>query len=392
MTKHRTKTILTHAGRDPRSNHGIVNPPVYHASTILFPDIASMEESAKRPFDSYRYGRSGTPTSAAFEEAVTALEGGYRSVAVGCGLAALTVAIGAFVKAGDHLLVPDSAYPPTKAYCDKVLHRYGVETTYYDPEIGAGISDLIRPETQMIVLESPGSQTFEMQDVPAIAAVARDRGVVTMIDNTWATPLFFRPFDHGVDLSVHAATKYIVGHADAMMGIICTNSEAHFKAVKTEAYLLGHAAGPDDLYLAQRGLRSMAARLAQHQASAMRIADWLEARPEVARVLYPALPSHPGHAIWKRDFQGASGLMSIVLHPVDAPAVARMIDDMALFSIGFSWGGYESLIVPQDPASHRRTVPWKAEGPLVRLHIGLEDPDDLIDDLAAGLDRLRAEP
>ncbi|WP_366654401.1 cystathionine beta-lyase [Fodinicurvata sp. EGI_FJ10296] len=392
MKNHRTKTILTHAGRDPRSNYGIVNPPVYHASTILFPDIESMEESAKRPFDGYRYGRSGTPTTTAFEQAVTALEGGHRSVAVSSGLAAITVAIGAFVRAGDHLLVPDSAYPPTKAYCDKVLGRYGVETTYYDPEIGAGIGDLIASNTRMIVLESPGSQTFEVQDVPAISATARDRGVVTMIDNTWATPLFFRPFDHGVDLSVHAATKYMVGHADAMMGVICTNSEEHFRAVKTECYLLGHSAGPDDLYLAQRGLRSMAARLAQHQTSALQIAQWLETRPEVAQVLYPALPSHPGHELWKRDFHGASGLMSIVLKPVDAAAVARMIDEMDLFSIGFSWGGYESLIVPQNPESHRRTVPWTAEGPLIRLHIGLEDVDDLIEDLEGGFTRLKAAP
>jgi cysteine-S-conjugate beta-lyase len=226
--------------------------------------------------------------------------------------------------------------------------------------------------------------------VPAISAVARDRGVLTAIDNTWATPLFFRPFDHGVDLSIHAATKYMVGHADAMMGIVCTNSDEHFRAVKTEAYLLGHAAGPDDLYLAQRGLRSMAPRLAQHQSSALRIAQWLEQRSEVARVLYPALPSHPGHEIWKRDFHGATGLMSIVLHPADAAAVARMVDGMDLFSIGFSWGGYESLIVPQGPTSHRRACEWRGEGPLLRLHIGLEDPDDLIEDLERGLARLKA--
>lgn len=384
----RADTILTHAGLNPRGNEGIVNPPVYHASTILFPTLEDMEARALRPFDGFNYGRSGTPTTRAFENAVTELEGGHRAVAVGSGLAAVTTAISAFVSAGDHLLVADSVYGPTRAYCDKVLARFGVETTYYDPCIGAGIERLIRPETRAVYMESPGSQTFEIQDVPAIAAAARARGVVTMIDNTWATPLFFRPFDHGVDLSVHAATKYMVGHSDAMMGIVVCRTEELFQTVKSYANHVGHHAAPDDVYLAQRGLRSMGARLRQHQESALKVARWLEGRPEVARVLHPALPQHPGHHLWRRDFAGSSGLFGVVLKPVPKSAVAAMLNGMELFGMGYSWGGFESLITLCHVARIRTATRWEDAGPLLRLHVGLEDPDDLIEDLARGFTRL----
>lgn len=380
-------TILTHAGRRPGDNYGMVNPPVYHTSTILYRDLQTMEDGAKAPFDTYRYGRIGTPTTESFEEAVAALEGGYRSVAVGSGLAAVTVALGAFLQSGDHVLMVDSVYPPTRNYCAKVLARYGIETTYYDPLIGNEIEALIRPQTKVIFLESPGSQTFEIQDVPAITAVAKKHGIVTMIDNTWATPLFFRPLDHGVDLSIHAATKYMVGHSDAMMGVVAAATRELWLKVKSEAYLLGHNAAPDDVYLAQRGLRSMGPRLQRHQENALQLAKWLQARPEVDRVLYPALPDDPGHALWKRDFSGASGLFSIVLKPTPRDALAAMVDGMELFAMGASWGGYESLILPQNPAAHRTDGRWSFEGPLLRLHVGLEDPADLVRDLEAGFAR-----
>lgn len=383
-------TILAHAGLRPSENHGIVNPPVYHASTILHPTLDAFEASAKAPFDHFRYGRMGTPTTRAFEEAVAAIEGGYRAVSTGCGLSAIVVAMTAFLQAGDHVLMTDSVYGPTRKYCDAVLARFGVETTYYDPLIGAAIDDLIRDTTKIIFLESPGSHTFEIQDVPAITAVARRRGVLTMIDNTWGTPLYFRAFDHGVDLSIHAATKYMVGHSDAMMGVITCRTAEQFDAVKTYATQSGHAPGPDDAYLAQRGLRTMAVRLKQHQDNALTVARWLQDRPEVVRVLHPALPDDPGHALWKRDFTGACGLFAMLLKPAPRAALAALIDGMELFGLGASWGGYESLILPADPAAMRTARPWREEGRLVRLHVGLEDPADLIADLEAGLQRYSA--
>lgn len=391
MTRSRKpQTILTHAGRHPYENHGIVNPPVYHASTILHRTLDGFEESAKQPFDTYRYGRIGTPTTLAFEEAVAAVEGGHRAVSTGSGLSAIVVAMTGFLAAGDHVLVTDSAYGPTRTYCDKVLARFGVETTYYDPLIGAGIADLIRDTTRIVFLESPGSLTFEVQDVPAIAAVAQARGIVTMIDNTWATPLYFRPFDHGVDLSIHAATKYIVGHSDAMMGVVTCRTRELFETVKGFAVQSGAGAGPDDVYLAQRGLRTMAVRLRQHHENGLRVADWLRGRPEVDRVLHPGLPDDPGHALWKRDFAGASGLFSVLLKPAPRAALAALVDHMELFGMGASWGGYESLILPSKPQTMRTARPWTEAGTLVRLHIGLEDPDDLIADLEAGLRRYAA--
>lgn len=390
-SKYQPDTVLTHAGRDPSANHGVVNPPVYHASTILFDTMDDLAKGYAERYAHYTYGRTGTPTSHAFETAVAALEGAHAAVSAPSGLSAVAIALDAFTQAGDHVLVVDAAYGPTRDYCDKVLSRHGVMVEYYDPLIGGDIDGLIRDETRVIFMESPGSLTFEIQDVPAITAVAKARGVVTMIDNTWATPLFFKPFDHGVDISVHAATKYMVGHADAMMGVVCCATHDLFMAVKSQAHLQGICAGPDDLYLAQRGLRSMAVRLRHHQQSALEVARWLQGRKEVTRVLHPALPDDPGHALWSRDFTGSSGLFSVVLNPYDRKAVNRMVDDMDLFGIGFSWGGYESLIMPQHPERSRTATTWQGEGPLLRLHIGLEDVADLKRDLAAGFERLGKE-
>jgi cystathionine beta-lyase len=281
----------------------------------------------------------------------------------------------------------DSVYQPTRKFCDYMLAKLGVETTYYDPLIGAGIADLIRPNTRVIFTESPGSQTFEVQDIPAIARVARERELWLLMDNTWASPLYFRPFDHGVDVSIQAATKYIVGHADAMLGAITSNARAA-KHVALAKEQLGVCPGSEETYLGMRGLRTLATRLAQHQRSGLEIARWLEGRPEVARVLHPGLPSHPQHSLWKRDFLGATGLFSIVLKPASDKAVAAMLDGLQLFGMGFSWGGYESLIIPFDPKPYRTATKWAAEGPALRLHIGLEDVDDLRADLDAGFKRL----
>ncbi|MCB9947342.1 MAG: cystathionine beta-lyase [Rhodospirillaceae bacterium] len=388
--RRRPETSLAHAGRDPWNNHGILNPPVYHASTIASRTLADWEARESRRFETYTYGRIGTPTSEAFESAMAESEGGYRAVSVSSGLSAITTALLAFLKGGDHLLMVDTAYGPTRRFCDVMLKRYGVETTYYDPLVGADIAALVRPTTRVIFLESPGSLTFEVQDVPAIAAVARDRGIVTMIDNTWATPLFFRPIEHGVDLSIHAATKYICGHSDVNLGVVIARDHETFLKVKTASSVLGVCAGPDDLYLGARGLRTLAARMARHQENALTVAGWMQSRPEVDRVLYPALPADPGHALWRRDFAGACGLFSAVLRPVSKPALAAMVDGLELFPLGASWGGYESLIMTADPAHTRSATPWTAEGPMLRLHIGLEDPVDLIGDLTAGFERMAA--
>jgi len=383
-------TLLAHAGRDPEANYGIINPPVYHASTVVFPTLAALEESEKDPFTGVTYGRFGTPTTFALEEAVAALEGGYRAIAVPSGLAAVVASLIAFAGAGDHVLVADNVYAPTRLRaCDLILARMGVEITYYDPLVGADIARLMRDNTRVVFLESPGSLTFELQDVPAIAAAAKARGAVVVMDNTWATPLYFKPLAHGVDISIQAATKYIVGHADAMLGVI-TTTEEHFETVKRTAHALGHAAAPDDCYLALRGLRTLAVRLARHQETGLALARWLEGRPEVARVLHPALPDDPGHSLWKRDFTGACGLFSIVLKDFPKSAVAAMLDGLELFAMGFSWGGYESLILLVYPETVRSAVPWTASGPTLRLHAGLEDVQDLIADLERGLERLAA--
>ncbi len=384
-------TLIVTAGRDPEANFGIVNPPVYHASTITFPSLSALEAAQARHLEVPWYGRTGTPATFAFEEAVAALEGGFRSVAVGSGKAAVLAALTAFVKAGDHLLMTDSAYGPTRKFCEGFLRRFGVETTFYEPEIGAGITALIRPETRLVFMESPGSLTFEVQDIPAITAAARAAGCYTALDNTWASPLFLKPFALGVDVSVQAATKYIGGHSDLMLGVVTTTEAVH-ERVRRAAFEFGAPPGPDDIYLAQRGLRTMAVRLARHMQSGLRIAEWLRAQPQVARVLHPGLAGDPGHTLWQRDFRGASGLFGAELAPGPRKAVAALLDGLQLFSMGFSWGGYESLAVLSEPAGQRAATRdrWSGAGPLLRFHIGLEDPDDLIADLAAGLARYDA--
>ncbi len=385
----REDTVIVTAGRDPEKNFGVVNPPVYHASTILFPSYQAIKDRAGHESHGKRvvYGRRGTPTSFSLEAAVTALEGGHDCVLFPSGINAITCALLAFLKTGDHLLMVDSVYGPTRSFCENMLARFGVETTYYDPLVGAGIADLIRVNTRVVFTESPGSQTFEMQDIPAIAAAAHARDAVVIMDNTWASPLFFKPFEHGVDVSVQAATKYIVGHSDVMMGT-ATATEACYRPLKETASELGLAAGPDDIYLAQRGLRTIGVRLRQHQESGLAVARWLRARPEVVRVLHPGLRDDPGHGLWKRDFLGASGLFGMILNPCSETALAAFLDGLELFGMGYSWGGYESLIIPAAPT--RTATRWAPEGPCLRLHIGLEDIDDLIADLEAGFQRLAA--
>jgi cysteine-S-conjugate beta-lyase len=381
--KQRQDTRLAHAGREPGRYHGFVNPPIYRGSTVLFPSVAALEANAQ----DYTYGRLGTPTVSALEEALAELEGGYRTLLTPSGLSAIAATLLALVAAGDHVLITDSAYRPTRRFCDHVLKRLGVETTYYDPLLGAGIKALVKKTTRVVFTESPGSQSFEVQDIPGIAKAAHAAGACVVMDNTWATPLYFKPFAHGVDVSIQAATKYIVGHADAMLGAI-TTTEAAWPTIARAHEDLGLCPGPEDVYLGLRGLRSLGVRLARHQASGIEIARWLAGRPEVARVLYPALASDPGHALWKRDFTGASGLFAVVLKPVAAGAVVAMLDGLELFGMGYSWGGFESLILPFDPSEYRTATKWQSEGPALRLHIGLEDVDDLRADLEAGFGRL----
>lgn len=385
--RQKPETTLVHSGRDPFANHGVVNPPVYHASTIVFPTLADLEAADRTPFEGTRYGRRGTPTTFALEDAITALEGGYRSIAVPSGLSAITTTLLAFLRQGDHLLMVDSVYAPTRRFCDRVLAGFGIDVTYYDPL--ADIGPLIRPNTKVVFAESPGSLTYEVQDIAALAGAARAAGAISVIDNTWSAGLLFKPLAHGVDISIQAATKYIVGHSDAMLGVI-TATEETFLRVKRASAFLGVAVGPDDCYLALRGLRTLAPRLARHEATALKIAAWLEGRPEVKRVLSPALPTFSGHALWKRDFTGANGLLSVVLHDAPRAAVAAMLDNLVLFAMGYSWGGFESLIIPFDPRQARTATVWSEAGPCLRLHCGLEDADDLIADLDQGFARLRA--
>ncbi len=382
-------TVVT-AGRHPEDHHGAVNPPVYHVSTVLYPSVAALK-AGERPSEARRvtYGRNGTPTTFALEDAVTALEGGHACQCFPSGLAAVSSALLAFLGAGDRLLMVDSVYGPTRRFCDRVLSRMGIETVYYDPLLGDAIATMITPNTKVVFVESPGSLTFEVQDVPAIAAAAHAEGATVVMDNTWASPLYFKPFEHGVDVSVQAATKYIVGHADAMLGTATATASA-WPALKRTAGDLGLHAAPDDCYLAQRGMRTLSVRLARHQETALHLARWVAARTEVARVMYPALPEDPGHVLWQRDFTGASGLFGVVLQSTTEPAVAAMLDGLELFGMGFSWGGYESLIVPTDPAKNRSATTWSAPGPCLRIHAGLEDPDDLIADLEAGFARLNS--
>ncbi len=380
-----TATQLSVAGRHPEEAFGFVNPPVYHGSTVLFPTVQDMAERTNR----YGYGRRGSPTMTAVQEAVGALEGGVGVVLCPSGLSAVSTALLSVLKAGDHLLVTDSAYDPIRTFCDNVLTRFGVEVTYYDPLIGADIAALFQPNTRAVFTETPGSLTFEVQDIPAIAEAAHARDILVLLDNTWATPLYFPAHARGVDLSISSGTKYFCGHSDILFGTVSANARAWRALSKTHGDT-GLCVGPDDAYLALRGLRTLKVRLEAHQKSALELARWLETRPEVSRVLHPALESHPGHAIWKRDFLGSSGLFSIVLKPVPQKAVAAFLDHLKLFGLGYSWGGFESLALPFKATPYRTATQWQPEGPTIRLQIGLEDVSDLRADLEEGLVRLNA--
>ncbi|MDP6831656.1 MAG: cystathionine beta-lyase [Alphaproteobacteria bacterium] len=386
------ETKLVTAGRDPDNNLGIVNPPVYHASTVLHSTLGALDASKARREQGERgvyYGRMGTPTTFSLEDMVCAVEGGHRCMVYPSGLAAIVASIMSFVEAGDHILMVDSVYGPTRRFCDTLAKRINVATTFYDPAIGAGIADLIQDNTKVVYVEAPGSQTFVMQDIPAIAEAAHAKGCTVLMDNTWASPLYCKPFTLGVDVSIQAGTKYIVGHSDVMIGTACASKEA-WPELETTSRMLGHTAGPDDVYLAQRGMRTLSVRLKQHWENGLILAEWLMGQDIIECVMHPALPDDPGHGLWKRDFLGASGLFGTTLKPCPREALAALIDGLELYGMGASWGGYESLILPQDPNASRTVTPWPYEGQCLRFHIGLEDPDDLIADLDAGFKRLRA--
>ncbi len=390
-------TRAAHLGRDTDASSGFVNLPVYHGSTVLSPDYADFVNSVtkrKQGLNQVTYGRTGTPASFALEKAVAELEGAFAGISVSSGLAAITCALTAFTASGSHVLMTDSVYRPTRNFCDQVLKQYGVETTYYDPCIGTGIADLIRPNTAVIFMESPGSNTFEIQDIPALTQAAKDGSeayqskIFTMLDNTWATPIYLQPFDLGIDISIHAATKYITGHSDTMLGIVTATQECYFQLRET-IRLLGQNAGSDAIFLGLRGLRTMPTRLRRHHESALAVASWLSRQSEVARVIHPALPSHAGHEIFKRDFKGASGLFAFVLEPLPAAALQKFFDASQLFGMGYSWGGFESLMIPFDPTAYQSVTQWTDPGQGIRMHVGLESASDLIDDLRNCFSQLR---
>jgi cystathionine beta-lyase len=382
--KWRPATQVVLAGRDPFEQHGFVNTPIYRGSTVLSRSVADFAGKKAR----FVYGRRGTPTIEALADAITSLEGGAGTALTSSGLSAITTALMSVARAGDHVLLADTVYGPTRHFCDTILSGYGVEIDYYDPLIGGGIRDLFKPNTRAVFTESPGSLSFEVQDIPAIADATHKHGAALLMDNTWATPIYFRPHEFGVDLAIQAGTKYLGGHADANLGAISATKD-YWPKLKEFTGSLGLNPGPEDVFLMSRGLRTLAVRLDLHMTSGLKVAHWLEQRPEVARVLHPALASHPQHAIWKRDFNGASGLFSVVLKPVSQSAANAFIEALELFGIGASWGGYESLAIPFDCTKVRTATRWNPGGPTVRLHIGLEDPDDLIADLENGLTRLR---
>ncbi len=385
--KHKPATRAVHLGRNPRKFLGAVNTPVFRATTMLFPTVADLEQAALGQYAGIGYGLHGLPTVTDLQAAVAAIEGAHAALAVPSGLTATTLPLLALLRAGDHVLVTDAVYGPTRRFCNNHLTRLGVEVSYYDPLLGAAIEREFRPHTRVVFTESPGSLTFCVQDIPAIAEVAHRRDALVITDNSWATPFGFRSFDHGVDVSVHAATKYIGGHSDVLLGLILANA-ATFPALHRLWTDMGVTASPDDCFLALRGLRTLPLRLARHVASATTIAQWLQTRPEVREVIYPALPGSRGHELWKRDFCGASGLFGVVLQPVAKVRVDAMLDGMRLFGMGWSWGGFESLMIPIYPERVQTATQWDAGGPCLRLAIGLEEPEDLIADLTGGLGRL----
>lgn len=378
------QTLFAHAGSKPEEYHGAVNVPPHRMSTIVFNSFAEFEDMQNAR---YTYGRAGTPSSAAFEEAIAQTEGAYGSVSTCSGLAAIVTALAAFAEAGDHILMTDNCYGPSRKSCDDVLSRFGVEVEYYPPMIGADIAKLFRPNTKMVFMEAPGSLTFEMQDIGAIVAAAKNAGIKTAIDNSWATPLFFKPLEFGIDVSVMTATKYIGGHSDILLGVVSGTAES-FPAIKKAALRLGYCAGSEELYLGLRGLRTLNVRMMQHQKNGLYIAEWLAKHPAVKRVLHPALPSCPGHENWKKYYKGSSGTFSIILKETRHEKIAAMLDGMEVFKLGFSWGGFESLLFPEQPHPCRSAEKWTEEGFSLRIHIGLEDVEDLKADMDAGLQRL----
>jgi cystathionine beta-lyase len=381
----KSRTRLIHLGRDGEQSQGFVNIPPFRGSTVLYPDAGTLKSRKQR----YTYGTHGTPTTDALAAAWTDISGAAGTELIPSGLAAIAVALMTAVSAGDHLLVTDSAYGPARAFANGILKRMGVETTFYDPRIGAGIEALFRANTKAVLTESPGSQSFEIQDVPAIAEVAHAHGAVVLMDNTWATPLFFSPHVHGVDMAIEAGTKYLSGHSDLLIGLVSANAEWLPRLEQTSAQM-AIPPGPEDAYLALRGLRTMELRLKEAERQGLAMARWLAERSEVLRVLHPALPDDPGHAIWKRDFSGSSGLFSVILKPASEAAVAAFLDGLELFGLGYSWGGYESLVIPFDCASYRTATTWAPGGPALRFSIGLEDIEDLKADLDRGFARMRA--
>ncbi|MGD0642842.1 MAG: cystathionine beta-lyase [Roseiarcus sp.] len=384
-TRLRSRSRLVHLGRDGETTQGFVNVPPFRGSTVLFPDVATLNSRKQR----FVYGTHGTPTTEALSEAWSAISGAAGTTLVPSGLAAIVVSLMTALGAGDHLLMPDSAYRPARIFCDSTLERMGVETTYYDPLVGAGIAALMRANTKAVFVESPGSQSLEVQDIPAIAAAAHARGACVIADNTWATPLFFSPHANGVDMAVEAGTKYLSGHSDLLLGLVSANAQWFERLAKTVDQM-AIPPGPEDAFLALRGMRTMELRLREAERQALALAHWLKARREVQRVIHPALPDDPGHALWKRDFSGSSGLFSVVLKPVSETAVAAMLDGLELFGMGYSWGGFESLVIPFDCASYRTATRWAPGGPTLRFSVGLEDIEDLKDDLDRGFKRLAA--